>query len=88
MQDKQEYTGFLVINFITCIWHVLALVAIYYYQAKGWFMVVVSIGILFGMNRYIEWLFKPSSWRMFAIFISAQILPPAFVFIIFLVKVN
>jgi len=85
----KEYIGFGIVSLITSFWHSLTLLVIYLNQFRGWFFVLVSICIMWGMYKYIKWLYKPSTRSGLFIYLSAsQIIPSVIFFLIFVLNLK
>ena len=87
MHYNEQYAAFGIVSGIASFWYALTLLVIYNEQFGGWFFVLVSAGIVWGMKHYTVWLFKPFNRHQLLIILSvSQIVPTILIFLILFLK--
>jgi membrane protein implicated in regulation of membrane protease activity len=76
MSNIEEYGVFGIISTIAGFWYAATLLLIRENQVKGWFFAIISVVIVWGMMKYIEWLYKPSTRQKVVIILLISEIPP------------
>lgn len=89
MESYEHHIAYAIVGSVACFWYALTLLSLIYnpYQPIGWLFAAVSGLAFWGMKRYTEWLYQPSSRRRLLIALSAwQIIQGAVFFMILKAK--
>ena len=76
MEHGESYIVFGIVNALTGFWYAAALLMILQNEALGWVLGLLSLPLIWGMKRYIAWLFRSSDRRQRAwLLLSWQAVP-------------
>lgn len=86
MEHSENYVVFGIVNALTAAWYAAALLLIFQNQVLGWVLGLLSLLLIWGMKRYVTWLFRPWDRRRHAwLLVSWQAVPTIIFLLAYLV---